>query len=104
MGQQGQTNIECYTMLARALYPAFLRTFSTDTTGQLHIFQLDRDTLGVHGAQIGILKETHEVSFGRFLKSQDSRGLKADISPDAFINLTNQTLERKLANEKVGRL
>jgi len=49
-----------------------LSTFSTDTSCQLDVLGHDGDTLGVDGAQVGILKETDKVSFRCFLESHDS--------------------------------
>ena len=35
--------------------------------GQLDVFGHNGDTLGVDGAQVGILKQTHQVRFARLL-------------------------------------
>lgn len=32
-------------------------SLSSETTGELHVFGLDGDTLGVDGAQVGVLEE-----------------------------------------------
>ena len=42
---------------------ACLRSLTTETTGKLDVLGLDGDTLGVDGAQVGVLKERDEVSF-----------------------------------------
>ena len=39
-----------------------LGALTTDATGQLHILELDRHALGVNGTQVGIFKETDQVS------------------------------------------
>lgn len=49
-----------------------LGTFSTDTTSQLDVFGHDGDTLGVDGAQVGVLEESDQVSFASLLESHDS--------------------------------
>lgn len=57
------------------------RSLASDPPSQLHVLRHDRDTLGVDGAQIGVLKETDQISFCRFLKGLKSRPLEpADIS------------------------
>ena len=39
-----------------------LSTLSTDAAGELDVLGHDGDTLGVDGAQVGVLEETDEVS------------------------------------------
>jgi hypothetical protein len=39
-----------------------LRALSADAAGKLNVFREDGDTLGVDGAQVGVLEETDEVS------------------------------------------
>ena len=45
-----------------------LSTLSTDTTCQLDVFGHDGDTLGVDGAQVGVLKQTHQVGLTGLLQ------------------------------------
>jgi len=45
---------------------------ATDTSGQLDILRHDGDTLGMDGAQVGVLKQTDEVSLASLLQSHDS--------------------------------
>ena len=82
----------------------YLGSLSTDTTSQLDILGHDSNTLGVDGTQVGILKESNKVGLGGFLKGQDGRSLESKIGLEILGNLTNKTLERQLANEKVGGL
>jgi hypothetical protein len=44
------------------------RLLSSDTHGQLNVFGLDRDPLGVDGAQICVLKNGDNVGFQTFLE------------------------------------
>ena len=48
----------------------FLGTFSSDPPGQLDVLGHDGDTLGVDGAQVGVLEQTHEVGLRCFLKGE----------------------------------
>ena len=48
-----------------------LSTLSTDTAGQLDILGHDGHTLGVDGAQVGVLEESNQVCLGSFLESLD---------------------------------
>ena len=47
-----------------------LSTLPTDTTRQLDVFGHDGDTLGVDGAQVGVLKQTHQVGLAGFLMKE----------------------------------
>jgi len=60
-------------LLKRTEAPEFhrLRALSTEATGKLDVLGLDGDTLGVDGAQVGILKQGDEVGLYRLLKSTD---------------------------------
>ena len=49
-----------------------LSTLPTDTTGQLDVFGHDGDTLGVDGAQVGVLKQTNQVSLAGLLQTKKS--------------------------------
>ena len=81
-----------------------LSTFATDTTGELDVLGHDGDTLGVDGAQVGIFEERNQVGFGGFLQGQDSGGLEAEVVLEVLSDFTNESLERKFAEEKVGTL
>jgi hypothetical protein len=80
-----------------------LSAFTSDTTGKLDILGHDRNPFSMDSAQVGIFKETDEVSFTSFLKSHDSRRLEAEISLEILSDFTNQALKGKLADEKLSR-
>ena len=42
--------------------------FSTDSPGQLDVLGHDGDTPGMDGAEVGILKQSHEVCFSSLLE------------------------------------
>ena len=46
----------------------FLGTLATDPPGQLDILGHDGHTLGVDGAQVGVLEQTHQVGLAGLLK------------------------------------
>jgi hypothetical protein len=81
-----------------------LGALSTDTTSQLDILGHDGNTLGVDGTQVGILKKTNEVSLGSLLKGKDGRSLETQVGLEVLGDLTDETLEGKLADEEVGGL
>ena len=45
-----------------------LGTLPTDTAGKLDVLWHDGDTLGVDGAQVGVLKETDQVGLASLLE------------------------------------
>jgi histone H3 len=81
-----------------------LRALATETAGQLDILGLDGDTLGVDGAQVGVLEQGDEVGLNGLLQSTDSRRLEAEVRLEVLSNFTNQALERQLADQQLSRL
>ena len=82
----------------------FLSTFTTDTAGKLDVLGHDGHTLGVDGAQVGVLEETNQVSLRSLLQGHDGRALEAQVGLEVLGDLTDQTLEWELADEKLGGL
>ena len=54
-------------------------TLSSETTGELHVLGLDGDTLGVDGAQVGVLEERDEVGLGSLLEGHDGGRLEPQV-------------------------
>ena len=81
-----------------------LVALATEAAGKLDVLGLDGDTLGVDGAQVGVLKETNKVSLRRLLESHDSGRLETEISLEVLGNFTDKTLEGELADEQLSRL
>jgi hypothetical protein len=81
-----------------------LSTLSTDTAGKLDVLGHDGDTLGVDGAQVGVLKQTNEVSLASLLEGHDGGALEAQVSLEVLGDLTDQALEGQLADEELSGL
>jgi len=81
-----------------------LRALTTKATSELDVLGLDSDTLGMDGAQVGVLEEGDEVRLNGLLESADGRGLEAEVGLEVLSNLTDETLEWELADQKLGRL
>jgi len=81
-----------------------LSTLATDTAGQLDVLGHDGHTLGVDGAQVGVLEQTDQVSLAGFLQGHDGGALEAQIGLEVLSDLTDQTLEGQLADQKLGGL
>ena len=71
---------------------------------KLNVLGHDGDALGVNGTQVGILKQANEVSFRCLLEGKYSRALETKVRLEILSNLSYQTLEWRLANQKVSRL
>ena len=82
----------------------FLGTLSTDAAGKLDVLGHDGDTLGVDGAQVGVLKETNQVGLRSLLQGHDSAGLETQVGLEVLGNLPDQALEGQLADEELSGL
>ena len=80
-----------------------LCSLSADSAGQLNVLGHDGDALGMDGAQVGVFKETNEISLASLLKSHHSRALEAQIGLEVLSDFSHKTLEGKLADEQLGR-
>jgi len=80
----------------------FLSSLSTDSAGQLDVLGHDGHTLGVDGAQVGVLEQTNQVSLGCLLESHDGGRLESQVSLEVLGDLTDQTLEWQLADQELG--
>ena len=81
-----------------------LRALATQATGQLDVLGLDGDTLGVDGAQVGVLKQGDEVSLNGLLQSTDGGALEAQVALEVLSDLTDETLEGQLPDQELSRL
>ena len=81
-----------------------LGSLTTDSSGQLDVLWHDGDTLGVDGAQVGILEKTDEVGLGSFLEGKDSRALEPQVRLEVLGDLSDESLEWELSDEKLGGL
>lgn len=55
----------------------------------MYTYRLDSDTLGVDGAQVGVLKEGDEVRLNRLLQRTDGGGLETEVGLEILGNLTD---------------
>jgi len=81
-----------------------LSTLSTDTASELDILWHDSDTLGVDSAQIGVLKQSNEVSLTGLLESSNSSRLEPEISFEILSDFSHETLEGQLPDEELSGL
>ncbi len=83
---------------------SFLSTLSTDTASQLDVLGHDGHTLGVDGAQVGVFKETDQVSLASLLQGHNSGALETEIGLEVLGDLTDQTLEGQFADQQLSAL
>ena len=81
-----------------------LRALTTDAAGEVDVTGHDGDTLGVDGAQVGVLEQTDDVGLSGLLKGEDGGGLEAEIALEVLGNLANEALEGKLPEEELSGL
>ena len=80
----------------------FLSALSTDATSELDVLGHDGHTLGVDGAQVGVLEKTNKVGLASLLEGHDGGALEAEISLEVLGDLTDKALEGQLADEELG--
>ena len=81
-----------------------LRALAADPAGQLDVLGHDGDALGVDGAEVGVLEEADEVSLSSLLEREDGGALEAEVGLEVLGDLTDQALERELADQELRRL
>ena len=81
-----------------------LSPLSADTASQLDILWHDGDPLGVDGTQVGIFEKTNQVSLASFLQSHHGRALETEIGLEVLGDFTDQALEGKFPDQKLGGL
>ncbi len=80
------------------------RSLSSDSSGQLHVFRHDGDSLGVDGSQVGVFEETDQVGLGGFLESEHGGGLESQVVLELGGDFSHESLERKFPDEEFGAL
>jgi hypothetical protein len=56
----------------------------------------------MHGAEAGLLKQTHQIRFGAFLKGKDCGGLEAQVVLEILGDFADETPEGTLADQELG--
>ena len=77
---------------------------TTDSAGELHVLGHDGDSLGVDGAEVGVLEEADHVSLRGFLEGKNGAGLEAKLASVLRGDLTDESLEWEFPDEELGAL
>ena len=81
-----------------------LGTLSTDAASELDVLWHDGDTLGVDGAQVGVLEKTNQVGFAGLLQGHDGGALESQIGLEVLGDFTHKALEWQFPDEELGAL
>ena len=77
-----------------------LGALATDAAGELDVLGHDGDTLGVDGAQVGVLEEANKVGLGGLLERDNRRRLEAKVGLEVLRDLADEALEGELADQE----
>ena len=66
-----------------------LVALTAKTAGELDVLGLNGDTLGVDGAQVGVLEQRDEVRLNGLLESTDGGRLEAEIALEILGDFTD---------------
>ena len=75
---------------------------SSDSSGELHVFLHDGGSLGVDGAEVGVLEDTDEISLRCFLKGYESLSLESEVLIDRSANVSHKSVEWSSWEKHVG--
>ena len=78
-------------------------SLSSDSSGELHVLWHDGNSLGVDGAQVGVLEKTNHVGLGSLLEGKDGRGLESEVRLEVRGDFSNESLEWEFSNEELSR-
>merc|ERR1712140_127212 len=81
-----------------------LGSLSPDSPGELDVLWHDGHTLGVGGAEVGVLKQTNQVSLAGLLKSANGSRLESETSFEILSDFSDETLEGQLPDEELSGL
>ena len=77
---------------------------ASDSFGELEVTGHDGDSLGVDGAEVGVLEEADEVGLSSFLKSKNGGALESEVALELLSNFSDESLEGELSDEELGGL
>ena len=70
----------------------------------MHILWHDGDSLGVDGAEVGVLEKTNHVGLGSLLEGKDGGRLESQVGLEVVGEVSDESLEWELSNEELGGL
>ena len=80
------------------------RSLASDSASELEVLGHDGDSLGVDGAEVGVLEQADEVSLSGLLEGEHGRRLEAEVVLELRSDLADESLEGELSDEELGAL
>ena len=77
-------------------------SLTTDSAGELHVLGHDGHTLGVDGAEVGVLEESDHVGLSSLLEGEDGGGLESEVVLELGGDLTDESLEGEFADQELS--
>ena len=77
-------------------------SLTSDSSGELHVLWHDGNSLGVDGAEVGVLEKSNHVGLSSLLKGKDGGGLESEVSLEVRGDFSNESLERKLSDKELS--
>jgi len=87
-------------MTSATLFTWDLGALPADAACEIDVLGEDRHPLGMNGNEVGVLKETNEVSFASLLQRQDGGRLEAKLRLEYECNLAHEALEREPTHQE----
>ena len=78
--------------------------FTSDSSSEGHVLGHDSYSLGVDGAEVGVLEETDEVGFRGLLEGHDGGGLESKVGLPLLGDFADESLEGELSDKKLSGL
>ena len=78
-----------------------LGALPSDPSGKLDVLGHDGDSLGVDGAEVGVLKQPDQVGLAGLLQGHHGRALEPQVGLEVLGDLTDQPLEGELPDEQL---
>ena len=79
-------------------------SLTSQASGELDVLGHDRDALRVDGTEVGVLKESDEVSLSGLLQCKDRLRLELEVRLHLLGDLLHEALKGKLADQELSRL
>ena len=81
-----------------------VEALAADSAGKVHILLHHGHSVGVDGAQVGILEETGQVALSCLLKGKEGGRLEAELAVDTVADGSDEALEGSLGKHEGGGL
>lgn len=81
-----------------------VESLTADSSGQLDVLLHDGHSVGVDGAQVGVLEETDEIHLSGFLDGQESLRLESELGVDTLADGSDESLEGSSGEKHVDLL